>query len=283
MVFRLPTQLETLVPPPYDQRPQPPPWRGSIIVSGLRSSDRGSSQEIFVTAVETDGENRAQQWPQTFFVRILHDQPVLREFHSWVKACMPPMPLCTFMPNRLRETNLNTVNQANFRSLSRALFDNQTVAIASWEPNTFPGAGMVIYPAQNSSAVLVGALFFEMPFPHFIAGVPSPIMPISPHAMQHTSRHPYQQRISTNIPYGSSPHHRPSLSPHHSDHNSPIEPIAAHRQDPNFRYIMPRSNHPGYNIGQPSSSSEAPGWTNIKDEDENNYAAYPAHQHPPYS
>ena len=59
MVFRLPSQLESLVPPPYDQRTQPPPWRGSIVVSGMRSSDRGSNQQIHVTAVETDGEKYA--------------------------------------------------------------------------------------------------------------------------------------------------------------------------------------------------------------------------------
>lgn len=148
MVFRMPTSLEALVPPPYNQHPQPPPWRGSIVVSGLRSSDRSSSQEISVTAVETDGEkyvvaiaqsstsliwtppSRAQHWPRTFFVRILHDQSVLREFQAWLKTGVSqPLPLCTFMPDRIRESNLHTVNQANFRSLSRALFDSQTVRI----------------------------------------------------------------------------------------------------------------------------------------------------------
>ena len=144
MVFRLPTQLETLVPPPAVQHPQPPPWRGSIVVTGVRNSDRSSSQEIFVTAVETDGEkyvdmirrdcsliwtrpSRAQQWPSRFFFNILHDQPVLRDFQAWVKGCIPPLPLCTFMPNRLRDHNMHTVNQTNFRSLSRVLFDGQTV------------------------------------------------------------------------------------------------------------------------------------------------------------
>ncbi|KDR80421.1 hypothetical protein GALMADRAFT_242855 [Galerina marginata CBS 339.88] len=279
MVFRLPSQLETLVPPPYDQRPQPPPWRGSLFVSGMRNSDRSSSQEIAVTAVETDGE-KAQQWPPTFYVRVLHDQPVLREFQAWVKGCIPPIPLCTFMPIRMRESNNHAVNQTNFRSLSRVLFDNQTIAIAQWPENTFPGAGMIIYPAQNSSAVLVGALFFEMPFPSFIGGM----SPISPMITQ-SPRHPhFQQRISTNAPYGSSPHHRhaPSLSPHHSDHNSPIEQsIASHRQDP-YRYIMPRSGHTPYNIGQPSSSSEV-AWSGIKDEDENGYPAFPSQQNPPYT
>ncbi|PPR01969.1 hypothetical protein CVT26_008751 [Gymnopilus dilepis] len=279
MVFRLPTQLETLVPPPAVQHPQPPPWRGSIVVTGVRNSDRSSSQEIFVTAVETDGE-KAQQWPSRFFFNILHDQPVLRDFQAWVKGCIPPLPLCTFMPNRLRDHNMHTVNQTNFRSLSRVLFDGQTVAVASWAPNTFPGAGIVIYPAHNSSAILMGALFFDIPFPPFIGGMPSPVSPISPHGLQPSRHMQYQPRISTTTPYSSSPHHRhaPSLSPHHSDHNSPIEQSMARRPDP-YPYIMPR---PGYNLGQPSSSTEDP-WANVKDEDENIYATYPPPQNPPYS
>jgi len=56
MVFRVPSQLETLIPAPADQRTQPAPWRGSLLVSGMRNSDRNSNLEIYVTAVETDGE-----------------------------------------------------------------------------------------------------------------------------------------------------------------------------------------------------------------------------------
>ncbi|KAF9478956.1 hypothetical protein BDN70DRAFT_807833 [Pholiota conissans] len=287
MVFRLPSQLESLVPPPFNQRTQPPPWRGSIVVSGMRSSDRSSNQEIFVTAVETDGENRAQKWPSTFYVRVLHDQPVLGEFRNWMKTYIPPLPLCTFMPNRLRDVNLNTVNHTNFRSLSTFLYENQVIAVASWAPDTFHGAGMIIYPSSNSSAVLIGALFFDTSFPSFIGYAPPSMSPISPLAMQPPPRHSQypQQRIVAVPPYeGSSPHrHAPSLSPHRSDHNSPIEqPIAAHRQDPYHRYIMPRPGYP--ELAEGSTSSQI-GWTgNVKAEDENNYANYStSHQNPPYS
>ncbi|KJA21428.1 hypothetical protein HYPSUDRAFT_42078 [Hypholoma sublateritium FD-334 SS-4] len=284
MVFRLPSQLETLVPPPYDQRTQPPPWRGSIVVSGMRSSDRGSNQQIQVTAVETDGE-KAQQWPSAFYATVLHDQPVLGEFRAWMKTLVHPLPLCTFMPNRLRDVNLNTVNQTTFRSLSSMLHENQAVAVASWAPNTFIGSGMVIYPSSNSSAVLIGALFFDTSFPPFIGYVSSPVSPISSLAMQPSRHGPYQQRVVAVPPYdGSSPHrHAPSLSPHRSDHNSPIEqPIAAHRQEHYHRYNVPRPGHPGYaDLGQASSSQI--GWTsNVKTEDENNYSSYPSHQNPPY-
>ncbi|KAG6857065.1 hypothetical protein H0H87_010030 [Tephrocybe sp. NHM501043] len=56
MVFRLPTHLDSFVPPPSQQGLDQRPWRGALIVSGMRPSDRGSSQTIRVTAVETDGD-----------------------------------------------------------------------------------------------------------------------------------------------------------------------------------------------------------------------------------
>lgn len=146
MVFCLPSNLESFIPPPSEQHSQPPPWRGSIVVSGMRNSDRGSTQEIFVTAVETDGEkyvdacpmecklistppSRVPHWPTTFYAHINHERPVLRDLQAWVKECVPPLPICTFMPNRLREQNANAVNQTNFRSLSRILFENQAVCL----------------------------------------------------------------------------------------------------------------------------------------------------------
>ncbi|KIM37198.1 hypothetical protein M413DRAFT_13544 [Hebeloma cylindrosporum] len=289
MVFRLPSQLETLIPAPADQRSQPTPWRGSLLVSGMRNSDRNSNLEIYVTAVETDGEkyveysvaeylliqthpSRAQQWPQIFYARVLHEQPVLREFQTWMKNCVPPVPLGTFMSNRLREPNMNTVNQTNFRSLSRILFENQTIAVASWAPNTFPGAGMIIYPAQNSGAVLVGALFLDTAFPNFVGGIPSPISPVTPTIMQQSSRH-YQQRVVPVSPMAGLP---PTAIPNG-------QPIAAHRQDA-YRYIIPRSGHSAYpGLGQPSSSSDVHAWSGIKTEEENGYGNYASsHQHAPY-
>ena len=110
------------------------------------NSDRSITQKIFVTAVETDGEkyvdacqkeciliplhpSRASHWPETFYVRVVHERPVLRDIKAWVKECVPPLPICTFMPIRLREQNANAVNQTNFRSLSRILFESQAVCL----------------------------------------------------------------------------------------------------------------------------------------------------------
>ena len=146
MAYCLPSNLENFIPPPFEQRSQPPPWRGSFVVRGA-NSDRTITQKIFVTAVETDGEkyvdpamfqkrniywihhhpSRASHWPDTFYVRVVHERPVLRDVQAWVKECVPPLPICTFMPNRLRDQNANAVNQTNFRSLSRILFENQAV------------------------------------------------------------------------------------------------------------------------------------------------------------
>ena len=145
MACCLPSNLENFITPPFEQRSQPPPWRGSFVVRGA-NSDRSITQKIFVTAVETDGEkyvdacqkeciliplhpSRASHWPETFYVRVVHERPVLRDIKAWVKECVPPLPICTFMPIRLREQNANAVNQTNFRSLSRILFESQAVCL----------------------------------------------------------------------------------------------------------------------------------------------------------
>lgn len=56
MVFRLPTHLDSFIPPPYQQAPDQRPWHGALVVSGMKASDRSSNQTIRVTAVETDGD-----------------------------------------------------------------------------------------------------------------------------------------------------------------------------------------------------------------------------------
>ncbi|GAV98692.1 hypothetical protein LENED_000085 [Lentinula edodes] len=71
MVLRLPSQLESFVPPPASQALNAAdavytPWRGQFLVSGTRASDIGSNVNIRVTGVETDGETPHRQshlWP----------------------------------------------------------------------------------------------------------------------------------------------------------------------------------------------------------------------------
>jgi hypothetical protein len=80
--------------------------------------------------IDSIAPSRASHWPETFYVRVVHERPVLRDIKAWIKECVPPLPICTFMPIRLREQNANAVNQSNFRSLSRILFENQVVCLS---------------------------------------------------------------------------------------------------------------------------------------------------------
>ncbi|KAF9500602.1 hypothetical protein BDN71DRAFT_1028871 [Pleurotus eryngii] len=278
MVYRLPTHLESFVPPPSAQVPQSRPWRGALIISGMRASDKGSNQEIRITAVETDGDNtrsRMDLWPQQFFARIVHEQVILQDVQAWVRHNNPP--LCTFIADRLRDPNGNTVNQTNFRSLSRILFDSQTIAIASWNTDKIEGAGMIIYPSQNSSALLVGALFLYAPFPDFIMNA----APLSPGIISPSPRHQYPQHAaSSSGPYtSSSRHHQTSSSQRHAtghpaSQSDPTNPGLRHDQ---YRYIMPRtvpSNYPGS-----STSASDPTWSNVKGEEDPAYRA--SHTHYP--
>lgn len=112
---------------------------------------------------------------------------VLSEVHDWARRNAPP--LCTFVPDRLRNADDDTINQTLYQTLARQLLRNQTVgqvdisnivvlmrrkvAIATWDaPDRLPGAGIIIYPAQYKKAILAGAIFLTEPFPEFIASVP---------------------------------------------------------------------------------------------------------------
>ncbi|KAG6853355.1 hypothetical protein C0991_005029 [Blastosporella zonata] len=258
MVFRLPTHLDSFVPPPSQQALDQRPWRGALTVSGMRPSDRGSSQMIRVTAVETDGDNRADLWPSEFFTRITQ-RPVLKDLQAWVKRHAPP--LCTFMPERHRDPNINAVNQTTFRSLSRILFENQTVAVASWGTADIPGAGIIIFPAQNSSSLLVGALFLSDPFPLFIAGTPSPPLPLTPPLNSPYGSH-FQQPISS---YVVSSRHQHSTSPQQPLEypTSPVDDLGSMHRQPPYRYPMARTYSPDSTLSPDSA------WPDVKDEDKN--------------
>lgn len=56
MVFRLPTHLESFVPPPSEQIQLTRPWLGTFVVNIVDGSVKGTNQEVRVTAVEIDGE-----------------------------------------------------------------------------------------------------------------------------------------------------------------------------------------------------------------------------------
>ncbi|KZP33870.1 hypothetical protein FIBSPDRAFT_705601, partial [Athelia psychrophila] len=168
MALRLPTHLESLIPPPSEQLPLSRPYRGTFTVNGVSDgSAKQSSQNIRITAVEIAGENRVDLWPTQLFVYMTRDRSTLSTFRSWVKRHAPPV--CTFMPDRIRDPHSSAVNQKNFGSLSRILLLNQTVAIAPWNPGDgLPGGGIVLYPSQNSSNLLFGAVFLAAQLPDFL-------------------------------------------------------------------------------------------------------------------
>ncbi|KAF9458223.1 hypothetical protein BDZ94DRAFT_1271124 [Collybia nuda] len=276
MVFRLPTHLDSFIPPPSQQGPEQRPWRGALTVSGMRTSDKGSSQTIRVTAVETDGD-KTDLWPSHLFAQITLGRPILRDVQGWVRRHSPP--LCTFMPDRHRDPNVNVVNQSTFRSLSRILFEDQTVAISSWGSDDIPGAGVIIFPAQNSSSLLVGALFLTDPFPAFVLGTPSPTMPLSPGQMHPGYATHYQQPMST--PYATSSRHHHSISPQQQQIAYSTNPIdqsgSGHRQDQyRLGYTMPRD----YST-TPTSTAEHQ-WPPVKDEEDGGYR-FSTHDNTHYS
>lgn len=154
-------------------------WRGSLLVSGMQTSPEDAYMtKIQVTAVEADGNNQQHLWPGELFFHIDHRRQVLGDFREWVNR--HAQPLCTFISECHRDANDNARNQATFRSLSRFLSTNQTIATAPWGTGELHGAGIIIYPAANSSSLLVGALFLTTAFPPLVLGKPPLRMPLPP-------------------------------------------------------------------------------------------------------
>jgi hypothetical protein len=55
MAHRLPTHLGPLIPPPAEQVQQRRPWQGVLTLTFMNAA-QGASQDVYVTAAETDGE-----------------------------------------------------------------------------------------------------------------------------------------------------------------------------------------------------------------------------------
>ena len=53
MAHRLPTIIESLVPPPGEHTQQRRPWRGVLTLTFTNAS-QGTSRDVYVTATETD-------------------------------------------------------------------------------------------------------------------------------------------------------------------------------------------------------------------------------------
>ncbi|KAK1230585.1 hypothetical protein PQX77_006322 [Marasmius sp. AFHP31] len=199
MVYRVPTQLESFVPPPGSHISRPTtapaiqPWRGRFIVSGMRASDVGSNQEIKITALEADGVTYCELWPQTliFSITAPNAVPIYAQLQNYLETKPASVSLATFLPERQRDNDATAVNQTKFRTLSRLLWDRQLVAVVSFPlpsqgpsppnspsgPSAGSGAGLLIYPVPTSTAMLLGAVFIAEPFPDFVYSAQNPPFP----------------------------------------------------------------------------------------------------------
>lgn len=153
------------IPPPTQQVLSHKPWRGSFVIYRIQVPEEGNIQSLQVTAIETDGDNEQERWPPRLFVQVVEGSSTLQGVHDWVQHHTPP--LCTFIPEHLQNTNLNTTNQTAFGSLLQYLFEKKTIAIAPWGTDNILGAGVIIYP-DASGSFLLGALFLMNAFPPFV-------------------------------------------------------------------------------------------------------------------
>ncbi|KAF9076915.1 hypothetical protein BDP27DRAFT_1414050 [Rhodocollybia butyracea] len=291
MVTRLPTHLDALVPPPSLQSPSHSallrPWRGFFLVSGTRASDLSSNVEIRVTAVETDGDIKSHIWPLRllFSITVPRSLPILAQLHHYLKSRSPPIPVATFLPERIRDPNLNVVNQTHFRSLSRLLWDSQLVAIVPidlHDPHGFSDGshrhGILLYPAANSTSLLIGAVFMtpEDTFPDFVGNIAlsgsqsrfgrygastsgeASSIPISPTIVhrQNQQRGPQSLRAPT----ASTSHYHPLSSGAHHE-NRPSFPLPSHADyrlsHSNYSLVSPPQQFVGGSFGSGSGTSAA--------------------------
>ncbi|TFK17386.1 hypothetical protein FA15DRAFT_331573 [Coprinopsis marcescibilis] len=282
MVFRIPSQFDSFVASP-SHAAQPAlhravrPWRGALIVPGLRNSNREARDYIHVSAVETDGENRIELWPREFHVVRLPGRQLLRQVMSYVQHTAQPT--CNFLPERLNP-EYNEVNRANFRALSRQLHDNQEVVIAPWGQTSelgASGAGIIIYPASNSGAYLIGAIFDSTEFPDFMRPNQPQPPPLSIPGSVPGGSYPPQGMGPPSSPYSAHTRHPHSGSPRHSHPNSPTEHPSS---GGSYRPIIPRDHRSSMPHGAaypnlPSGSGSSP--TNTAS---GSYSFHP--QNPPF-
>jgi hypothetical protein len=148
MAYRIPTNLESLIPPPAEQVQQRRPWQG-ILTLTFMNAGQGTFQDVYVTAAETDGEryaltvneviphgdslncvSRMDLWPRRFYVYLGARRTPHNDIKGWVKRYAPP--ICALMADKLPDPAANGLNQTNFANLSRMLLDNQIVSVPGY-------------------------------------------------------------------------------------------------------------------------------------------------------
>ncbi|KLO13721.1 hypothetical protein SCHPADRAFT_349891 [Schizopora paradoxa] len=166
MVFRLPTPFDPMSSD-SSRNAQSRPWRGTFSLHGISlfpPRDASGQQLLFATSAETEGDNRVELWPKHFNIYVTRQTCRLSDIQAYIRT--NPQPLCMFMPDR----HGGSQNEANFRTLARTMTENQMIAIAPWnDPERLPGAGILLFPTTSSTALLVGVIFLNSPFPDFLS------------------------------------------------------------------------------------------------------------------
>ncbi|KAH9848322.1 hypothetical protein C2E23DRAFT_739862 [Lenzites betulinus] len=172
-MFRLPTHLETLVPPPTEQVPTSQPWRGRFALPASSPHPSARPREIYITAAETENDNSQQElWPEAFHLQIIRRGGILREVHAWLaQPQSEALSRSMLMPDRLADPAASRENELTFESFARQLLQDGIIAIAPWNLNepANPG-GLILYPTSTTQALLVAVVCMNVGFPEFIVG-----------------------------------------------------------------------------------------------------------------
>ncbi|KAI0792584.1 hypothetical protein C8Q75DRAFT_731786 [Abortiporus biennis] len=213
-MFRLPSHIESFIPPPRAQLPQSRPWRGKLIWHTHNATPIPVPPvEIFCTAAETEGDNQVELWPPQFYVNVLTHRALLPEVHAYLRRGNHP-PMCMFMPDRITDQDTNRSNLANFEQLSRILMENQFVSLVQFNgQQALESAVMILFPTATSRALLVGAIFLRDNFPDFLVGIVQGLPPRPPN-IRISRQIPYNPLGAGNSPYDPAPPNISSSSRH---------------------------------------------------------------------
>ena len=144
------------------------------------------------------------------------------------------------------------------------------VAVAFWGSDALSSTGIVIYPAENSTSMLVGAIFLTNTFPSFILGdsppLQPPAMPLAPLQLPANYATQYPQISSYSTSSRSQSTTPPQLMGY--NHAPPVESESPHFRQP-YRYLVPPAGRHGAQIVNP--------WLQVKSEDNNNPASHQPH------
>ena len=186
------------------------------------------------------------------------------------RQCRQPGQLPIAVSDIVRESNGEWSSPLSFLFLyfctnaPRWLIISYQVAIALWSAqDRRPAGSIILYPAQNSTALLVGAIFLSTPLPEFVAYNPSVQMmlaspAISPRMSQHmhAPQGAYESLMRSTSNGHASTSYRQAVLPNII---SPVSPDIKH--DP-YRFLMPRTHHAtGY------AMNADPNWPVVKEEE----------------